>query len=78
MAFGGAPCPSFWWGRGVISESLADFANSLLHNPHWDHLILYDNTYTIDVTPDIEDNTQKMSRSIPVGKQYSRIYCTDR
>jgi hypothetical protein len=39
MNFEGAPCPSLW---GIISESLSDMANSLIHNTHWSHLELYD------------------------------------
>jgi hypothetical protein len=37
MRFGGEPCPALW---GVISESLADLANSLLYKTSWDHLLL--------------------------------------
>jgi len=39
MTFGGSPCPSLW---GVLSESTVDIANTLLHNPFWNHLEIFD------------------------------------
>jgi hypothetical protein len=39
MTFGGAPCPSLW---GYISDTLADTCNSLIHNEHWNHNVLFD------------------------------------
>jgi len=39
MTFGGSPCPHLW---GVISETIADLANVILHNPFWDYNELYD------------------------------------
>jgi hypothetical protein len=33
LTFGGAPCPYEW---GVISESVCDLANALLHDDDWD------------------------------------------
>ncbi len=37
MTFGGAPCPALW---GYISDTLADVCNCLIHNPHWNHIVL--------------------------------------
>jgi hypothetical protein len=56
MTFGGAPCPSLW---GVISETLANIANSLLQNPHWDHHLLY------DPISDTLDSPSSLLESIP-------------
>jgi hypothetical protein len=39
MTFGGSPCPSLW---GIISETLANLSNTLIHNPYWNHNELYD------------------------------------
>jgi hypothetical protein len=39
MTFGGSACPSLW---GIISETLADLSNALVHNTHWNHNELYD------------------------------------
>ncbi len=39
MTFGGSPCLNLW---EVLSETIADVANSILHNPVWDHNHLYD------------------------------------
>ncbi len=39
MTFGGAPCPSLW---GIISDTIADTCNSLIHNPYWNHSTLFD------------------------------------
>jgi hypothetical protein len=39
LTFGGSPCPSLW---GIISETIADIANTLLHNPFWNHNELSD------------------------------------
>lgn len=39
MTFRGVPCPSLW---GVISDTIADTCNSLIHNPCWDHLLIFD------------------------------------
>jgi hypothetical protein len=39
MTFGGAPCPALW---GIISDTIADSCNALIHNPHWDHELLFD------------------------------------
>jgi hypothetical protein len=33
LSFGGKPCPSEW---GVISETICDLANAILHNNDWD------------------------------------------
>ena len=38
MTFGGSPCPSLW---GIISETIADMVNSILHHPYWDHNTLF-------------------------------------
>jgi hypothetical protein len=38
MTFGGAPCPSLW---GIISDTIADTCNSLIHNPYWNHSTLF-------------------------------------
>lgn len=47
MTFRGAPCPSLW---GIISDTIADTCNSLIHNPCWDHSLLYDHlSMTIDL-----------------------------
>ncbi len=47
MTFGGSPCPSLW---GYISDTSADVCNTLIHNPSWDHLHLYD-----DLSSKLED-----------------------
>jgi hypothetical protein len=39
MAFGGAPCPSLW---RLISDTIADTCNFLVHNPLRNHLSLFD------------------------------------
>jgi len=39
MTFGGAPCPNLW---GVISETIADIGNTILHSSLWDHNSLFD------------------------------------
>ena len=33
LSFGGKPCPFEW---DVISESICDFANAILHDDSWD------------------------------------------
>jgi hypothetical protein len=48
MTFGGAPCPALW---GVISDIMADACNSLIHNPHWDHVSIFDPLSDIVDTP---------------------------
>lgn len=54
MTFGGAPCPSLW---GVISETITDMANSILHNPFWDHNKLFDKSSdSIDPPEPLPDN----------------------
>jgi len=39
LTFGGSPCPSLW---GLLSETMADIANTLLVNPFWDHDSVFD------------------------------------
>ncbi len=46
MTFGGSACPSLW---GIISETLADLSNTLLHNSYWNHNDLYD-----DISNDLD------------------------
>jgi hypothetical protein len=48
LTFGGAPCPNLW---GVISETITDVANTILHNPFWNHLDLYDKLSDTIETP---------------------------
>lgn len=38
LPFGGSPCPKW----SVISETITDLANSILHNPFWDHENTFD------------------------------------
>jgi len=54
MTFGGAPCPSLW---GVISETITDMANSILHNPFWDRNKRFDKSSdSIDPPEPLPDN----------------------
>lgn len=39
LTFGGAPCPNLW---SVVSETITDVANCILHNPFWDFKTLFD------------------------------------
>ncbi len=39
LTFGGAPCPNLW---SVVSETITDVANYILHNPFWDFKTLFD------------------------------------
>jgi hypothetical protein len=39
MTYGGAPCPNLW---GVISKTIADIGNTILHSSLWDHNSLFD------------------------------------
>jgi hypothetical protein len=103
LTFGGAPCPAIW---GYISETIADLANTLIQNQHWDHHHLFDplseqvdhpislpdtipfhaakptsvfippnplgkiDIYiddTIGIAPDILDNVNRTSKSIPLA-----------
>ena len=38
LTFGGSPCPNEW---GVISETICDLSNAILHDDNWDPLTLH-------------------------------------
>jgi len=103
LTFRGLPCPNPW---SVVSKTIVDVGNVILHNPFWGHEQLFDpisnqiekplslpddepfhtakdlsvviprndsgyiNIYiddNIGVTPDIGDNTLRLSRAIPLA-----------
>jgi hypothetical protein len=47
MTFGGTPCPSMW---GYISDTLANIANSIIHNEFWDPSDLH-----VDISKSLAD-----------------------
>jgi hypothetical protein len=56
MMFGGSPCPSMW---GFISDIIADICNSIIHNSHWNHNMLFH-----EISTTIEDPLP-LSNDIP-------------
>ncbi len=69
LTFGGSSCPNLW---SVISESMTDIANSLLHNEFWDHNTLYNS-----LSNDLEDPLS-LDDNVPFhpAKTYPLLYRT--